>query len=97
MAGVASHQPSHDRQDDWMPLKVDEWARRTHPLVVNFAGHVITHLDTIQLDHNARTKTLGTPRCPIADARTCRGQRVTRRGAGGTAVWKTGVVGMRPT
>ncbi|OKL50749.1 tyrosine-protein phosphatase [Buchananella hordeovulneris] len=56
MAGIASHQPTHDRQAAWKPEQVEDWVEKIHPLVVDFAQDVATHLDTIQLSHRTRAR-----------------------------------------
>lgn len=56
MAGVASHQPTHDQQAAWGADQVEEWVKVARPLVVDFAHDFATHLDTIQLDEQTRAK-----------------------------------------
>ncbi|MDO5081795.1 MAG: tyrosine-protein phosphatase [Arachnia propionica] len=56
MAGIASHQPTHDPQAAWDPEQVEDWVRKVHPLVVDFARDIATHLDTVQLNHRTRAR-----------------------------------------
>lgn len=56
MAGIPSHQPTHDRQARWTPKQLDLWVDQTHPLVGQFAEDVPAHFATMRLSEATQAR-----------------------------------------